>query len=61
MASGCYSSAGAVVHAGLHVPEMPARHIRTLHDSLKAGEDSGLAVPFNAESLLERMRTAYTR
>ncbi|PLC49883.1 type II toxin-antitoxin system ParD family antitoxin [Pollutimonas subterranea] len=61
VASGRYGSASDVVRAGLRMLESHESQVRALQEALKAGEDSGAAVPFDAASFLERMRTSYVR
>lgn len=61
VASGRYGSASDVVRAGLRMLESHESQVRALQAALKAGEDSGASVPFDAESFLERMRASHAR
>jgi antitoxin ParD1/3/4 len=61
VASGRYGSTSEVVRAGLRLLETQEYRVQALQDALKAGEDSGAAVPFDVESFLGRMRATDAR
>lgn len=61
VASGRYGSASDVLRAGLRLLESRESQIRALQAALKAGEDSGAAVPFNTASFPERMHATHAR
>jgi antitoxin ParD1/3/4 len=61
VSSGRYASASEVVRAGLRMLESHESQVRALQEALKAGEESGAAVPFDPESFLERMRASHVR
>lgn len=59
VSSGRYGSTSEVVRAGLRMLESHESQVRALQEALRAGEDSGAAVSFDAASFLERMRASH--
>lgn len=58
--SGRYSSASEVVRSALRLlEEEEQRKNEFLRGALKAGEESGLAIPYNSEKFREKMFAKY--
>lgn len=56
---GRYSSASDVVRAGLRLLEEHEAKVKALQDALLAGEQSGVAQPFDHEAFLKRMHETH--
>jgi len=53
--SGRYNSASEVIRAGLRLLEQEERRIDALNQALELGEASGIAIDFNAKTLLKEI------
>lgn len=56
---GRYSSASDVVRAGLRLLEEHEARVKSLQDALIAGEQSGIARPFDQAAFLKRMHETH--
>ncbi len=56
ISTGRYSNASEVIREGLRMLEEKDKNIQLLREALEAGENSGLATPFDNEAFLKEMK-----